>query len=224
MNRKLLISLSAIGVTVLSGVGFMAYASMSNSQLKQIATEAVVLDHATPFYFRMMDTSTASDLGILHTNHRFNGVDPAMPLKFLVSMLSTAPNLSSKVNLSASDITNWDSRTSSFINQVFLPGSNAYNYEMAMLKTAEGTLNSSNVVPIDGGIRNLQWNSVSVNQDTAVLEGTGDAWGSFGHWQNGAYTFASPHNEMIYTVTLKQTNNSWKVTDLSWAFAPGSQP
>lgn len=223
MKKKYIVSLATVGLATFSGLGYVVFAVVSNTVIKNTATEAVVLDHAIPFYYRMLDTHSLKDLGLLQEN-QFTLVKPAAPIHGLVSMLPNKPNLSKKVTLSPSDISSWTNHTVPLVNNLFLKGSSAYNHEMSQLHISQSTINGANVIPVDGGIRQLKWTSLEVKNGTAVLQGTGDSWASFGHWQNGQYVYASPHNEMTYSLILQETNGSWKVTNLSWDFAPGSQP
>lgn len=226
MKRVHLLVVGAVGFVGLSGIGCYAYASSlfnSNLQIESVATEAVVLDHNIPFYYRLMDTSSVTDLKALDAP-QFASVKASSPLRGLVSMLPSTPDLSKKIHLSSSELTSWSQRAASLISDVFMKDSVAYNAELSKMNSVKSTVNASDVLPVDGGVRNIVWDSITVNNGTAKVSGSADGWASFGHWQNGAYAFASPHNEMNYTLTLKQSGETWKVTDLSWGFAPGSQP
>ncbi len=80
-------------------------------------------------------------------------------------------------------------------------------------------------VTIDAGIRSLTWTRVQIHGDSATVSGAGDVWASYAQWRSSGYVPASPHNLVDFQVTLQHTaDGAWKVSDLQWRFAPGSEP
>ncbi|WP_067929710.1 hypothetical protein [Alicyclobacillus shizuokensis] len=228
LNRPIVLVSSGLCTFALLGIGGVALAYQSNTtNVKQVATEAVVLDQESSFPWTIDQTRNTDDLTVTKVS-AFNGIKPRVPLhSVVVSHLKRTPDLKSKVTFTQNEMTSWKQKGSSLIQKLFVRGTRTYKSEMAVLNRSISRANGT-VISIDGGVQDLHWTSVDVDllHGTATLKGEGDNWASYAQWQpkKGRYIVASPHNLIDYTVSLKQVDGSWKVSDLEWTFAPGSEP
>jgi hypothetical protein len=75
-----------------------------------------------------------------------------------------------------------------------------------------------------GGVDNLQFTSVVVNGNSAIVSATATTWATFVQNQNGTPVSANPHNVTNYTFTLTKASGSWLIDSEAWSYAPGSEP
>lgn len=81
------------------------------------------------------------------------------------------------------------------------------------------------VVALDGGINSIQILSEQVSGDLATARVQADIWSKVAQVQpDGKLVAATPHNTVIYDLTLIRVDGTWKISQESWTFAPGSQP
>lgn len=213
-----------------SGAGPAPHTSVqggtSTQTAKQVATEAIVLDHEDSSPWRMATVHSVEDLKV-QSVPAFRGVKPATPVGKVVTTLSPVPDLSKEVQYTTDERKRWKANATRLINELFVPGTATYRQEVKNLGGAV-TGASGQTISIDGGIRslNLRWSGFNLLKGTETFKGRGDGWASYAQWQGSSkgYVPASPHNVIDYTVTVKRVDGQWKVEKLAWSFAPGSGP
>lgn len=100
-------------------------------------------------------------------------------------------------------------------------------HEETMLSSARSADAVSDVRVLGGGADSFHYSSIQRLADGQVeLRGTVRAWEKVAQVQNGGRKLvpATPHNTLDVSATLTHTATGWKVSNLNWAFAPGSQP
>jgi hypothetical protein len=102
----------------------------------------------------------------------------------------------------------------------------ALRAELARLEPAAQPSHAADVVAFGGGVRVFSvTRSSRLDDNTAVLTGTGTAWARVGQVQADRTVTATPSNDIVVTATLdRDAAGVWRVAELSWSFAPGSVP
>ena len=99
--------------------------------------------------------------------------------------------------------------------------------ERATLAEAQALDATSNVRVTGGGADDFHYSLIKQLASGEVsVQGTVRTWEAFSQVQAGGSRVvpATPHNILDVKATLMHTAAGWKVSDLNWAFAPGSQP
>ncbi len=102
----------------------------------------------------------------------------------------------------------------------------ALQVELARLEAAGKPRPAPDAVALGGGVRAFSvTRSSRPNDHTAVLRGTATAWARVGEVQADRVVTSTPSNEMVVSATLdRDAAGVWRVSELSWTFAPGSAP
>lgn len=77
---------------------------------------------------------------------------------------------------------------------------------------------------LDGGVGALDVHSVSGSSTELKMSGTYDNWSKFSQRVKGHKTTYTPHNLIDFNATLAKTSGSWKLSEITWKFHPGSEP
>jgi hypothetical protein len=99
--------------------------------------------------------------------------------------------------------------------------------ERATLAQAAAGDATSNVRVTGGGADDFHYSLIKQLEPGEIsLQGTVRAWQAFSQVQAGGNKVvpATPHNILDVKATLIRTAAGWRVSNLNWAFAPGSQP
>jgi hypothetical protein len=96
-----------------------------------------------------------------------------------------------------------------------------------MRKTALASAHSdgTQMLYLDGGAENARFDTVAVNGNNAEVTGTIQLWASMEQITSSGAVVARPANDVTFDAHLvKGDSGTWKVAELDWDFAPGSEP
>ncbi len=78
---------------------------------------------------------------------------------------------------------------------------------------------------VDGGAGNARFRKVAVSGGSAVVSARVDSWLVEGTVRDDKVSTVTPRNDIDATAHLvRAAGGSWQVDDLTWRFAPGSEP
>jgi len=232
-QKNLLIFLGMI--VILAAISIAKISSAKDGEedrVKRVTEQALVLNQSLPFYWEVMSINDINALKV-KDDESFQNQAPGKPVKKMIVSYQNKPNLSHKIVFNDAQKTAWQKKANHLINQLFIENTPIYN---EMLETVQNSQALSDVpsdskikqiVGIDGGVRDITFESVTFNDKatTAVVTGTEDVWASYAQYQDdNGYVPASPHNIMNFEVSLKKVNNKWMVDDINEDFEPGSAP
>jgi hypothetical protein len=226
LTKASIVGASVLGLLGVGGLGTFIYAStVAEHNVQTLATEAVVFDVQQGSMYRMNEIGALSDFKVNPVSALANAKQ-SQGIPQLVSQLKATPDLSTKLNIAQSMKNTHLSQLQKFATQIFTSDGPYMTNERRMFSNIVANDDTPTAVQVDGGIRDLNWSSVNVNElaGTAILSGQGDAWASFARWTNGKYVTTTPTSTMNFTVYLKQVNGQWKVDNVVREFAPGSEP
>jgi hypothetical protein len=102
----------------------------------------------------------------------------------------------------------------------------ALQRELATMQSVRNGEAKSDVRVLGGGADQFHYSLVRrVSPAEIELRGTARTWSKLAQVQAGGRLVpATPHNTLDVDVTLTKSASGWKVSDLNWTFALGSQP